>query len=50
MGRRGLGTRDARSRRSGAGAPLDVLAGHDDALLAAYVDDEAAPYRGCATR
>jgi ribosomal protection tetracycline resistance protein len=45
---RGAGTRDARFRRYGAGdagfavALADLLAGHDDRFLAAYLADEAA--------
>ena len=52
----GLGTRGARSRRTAADPAFtarlaDVLAEHDDALLADYVDDEASvPSSGCAAR
>ena len=49
LGARGLGTRDAgvhavrRGRPTASSAGLvDLLADHDDALLAAYVDDETA--------
>ena len=46
----GLGTRDASVSPSGAGDPAftarlaELLADHDDALLAAYVHDSAVPY------
>jgi ribosomal protection tetracycline resistance protein len=40
----GLGTRDARFVPGLGASALDVLAGHDDELLAAYVEDSGVPH------